>query len=86
MHNPPVSIGRRWFDLMLLSLLGNELHSRRSTLANTLANPNAAEPFPVIYSFVFSSPVSTETYFYINPAKCSLINSADRVGSITVVP
>jgi plastocyanin len=63
-----------------------ELHQRREALAEP-TDPHLAEPFPEAYLHTFAKAIAApETYYYINPAKCALTTSADRVGQITVVP
>jgi hypothetical protein len=65
---------------------GEELHERRRALVDT-TNPHLADPFPPLHAHFFSSPLAApETYYYVNPARCALTSSPDRVGSITVMP
>jgi hypothetical protein len=65
---------------------GEILHGRRKILTD-LNNPHLADPFPEIYVFAFPKPVpAAETHFYVNPSKCSLTASADRVGKIIISP
>jgi hypothetical protein len=61
-----------------------ELHRRRKTLVDP-TNPHLADPFPLVYTHTFSKRIAApETYYYINPSKCSLTKDSNRVGQITV--
>lgn len=63
-----------------------ELHDRRKTLVDP-TNPHLQDPFPGSYTHTFSKAiVAPETYYYINPQKCSMTMDANRVGQITVAP
>ncbi len=63
-----------------------ELHDRRKTLVDP-TNPHLHDPFPAFYTHTFSKMIAApETYYYINPSKCSLTTDPNRVGQITVTP
>ncbi len=63
-----------------------ELHDRRKTLVDQ-TNPHLHDPFPAFYTHTFSKVIAApETYYYINPSKCSLTTDPNRVGQITVTP
>ena len=50
-------------------------------------NPHLHDPFPSFYSHTFSKVIAApETYYYINPSKCSMTMDPNRVGQITVTP
>jgi hypothetical protein len=62
-----------------------ELHERRKQLVDP-SNPHLADPFPVYHQHTFSKKIAApETYYYINPSKCSL-TKAPNPGQITVSP
>jgi hypothetical protein len=63
-----------------------ELHDRRKTLVDP-TNPHLGDPFPAFYTHTFSKAIAApETYYYINPSKCSLTSDPNRMGQITVAP
>ncbi|HKP36441.1 MAG TPA: hypothetical protein VJT71_06255 [Pyrinomonadaceae bacterium] len=71
-----------------------ELHDRRHELGRRLNNPYAVDPFPNQYEFTFAKSITArESYYYINPGKCStapretrLEGTTGRLGKITVAP
>jgi hypothetical protein len=69
-----------------LSTWSEELHDRRKTLVDP-TNPHLHDPFPSFYTHTFSKVIAKpETYYYINPSKCSMTMDPNRVGQITVAP
>jgi hypothetical protein len=63
-----------------------ELHARRKALVDP-TNPHLHDPFPTFYQHVFSKAIAApETYYYINPARCSMTTDPNRVGQITISP
>lgn len=63
-----------------------ELHDRRKTLVDQ-TNPHLRDPFPGFHTHTFSKVIAApETYYYINPSKCSATTDPNRVGQITVTP
>jgi hypothetical protein len=69
-----------------LSIWTQELHERRKALVEP-ANPHLSDPFPVVYQHTFAKAITeTESYYYINPARCSMTAEPARVGQITVSP
>jgi hypothetical protein len=62
----------------------NELHERRSVLADGDQDSPFAEPFPDEWEHTFQG--GRATYHYINPAACSNTSDPDRVGVVTVEP
>ncbi len=67
-----------------LSMWTQELHERRKAWVDP-TNPHLGDPFPTVYQHTFSKAITeTESYYYINPAKCSMTTDPERVGRITV--
>ncbi|MDQ1589866.1 MAG: hypothetical protein QOG71_493 [Pyrinomonadaceae bacterium] len=63
-----------------------ELHEKRRKLI-VPANPHLQDPFPDSYTHTFSKVIAApETYYFINPSKCSKSLDMRRVGKITVTP
>lgn len=63
-----------------------ELHERRRELVDP-SNPHLQDPFPSIYQHKFTKVITRpETYYYVNPSKCSKTSYRNRVGQITVTP
>ena len=63
-----------------------ELHRRRRALVDP-TNPHLSDPFPTVHTHTFSKVIAApETYYYINPSKCSLTTDPNRVGQIIVNP
>lgn len=63
-----------------------ELHARRKALVDP-TNPHLHDPFPTFYQHVFSKAIAApETYYYINPARCSMTTDPNRMGQITISP
>jgi hypothetical protein len=63
-----------------------ELHDRRKRLVDA-TNPHLKDPFPPSHRHTFSKPIAAaETYYYIDPSRCSLTNDANRVGQIVITP
>lgn len=69
-----------------LSDWSEDLHKRRRMLVDP-ANPHLQDPFPTTYAHTFSKVLAApQTYYFINPSKCSKSPLASRVGKITVTP